>query len=165
MTERASVTIGESERGVSVEPLADREQLVTLDGREAPFEVVLLAENRAPLVAVDGRIFELIPLGDGRYYEPRTRRTLRVERTSVGATARDARSGSGAAELRAPMPGRIVRVLVSEGDVVAAGAALIVIEAMKMENELGAPRAGTIQKLAVREGDAVDGGALLVEIS
>jgi biotin carboxyl carrier protein len=71
---------------------------------------------------------------------------------------------AGPLKLSAPMPGKIVKVLVSLGDVVEAGRGLLVMEAMKMENELKAARAGTIEDIKVQEGQAVDMGALLLVI-
>ena len=65
-------------------------------------------------------------------------------------------------EVRAPMPGLVLRVPVAEGDEVAAGQTLLVLEAMKMENAVKAPAAGTVQAVAVSEGQAVEKGALLV---
>jgi pyruvate carboxylase subunit B len=62
------------------------------------------------------------------------------------------------------MPGLIVRVFVKPGDLVAAGQGIVVMEAMKMENELKASRAGTVQEIKVKEGQAVDMGALLLVI-
>jgi len=62
------------------------------------------------------------------------------------------------------MPGRVVRVIVPEGTPVEAGQGLVVVEAMKMENELRAPRQGRILQIAVREGQAVEAGALLVVV-
>ncbi len=69
-----------------------------------------------------------------------------------------------ALRLTAPMPGRVVRVLEAPGADVVAGQGLVVIEAMKMENELEAPRAGRVQEVAVREGQAVEAGALLAVV-
>jgi biotin carboxyl carrier protein len=60
------------------------------------------------------------------------------------------------------MPGKLVRVLVSAGEDVGAGQGLVVMEAMKMENEIRAPRAGRVKEAPVREGQAVEMGALLV---
>jgi biotin carboxyl carrier protein len=60
------------------------------------------------------------------------------------------------------MPGKLVRVLVTPGQAVEAGQGLVVVEAMKMENELRAPRAGRIKDVPAREGQTVDAGALLV---
>ncbi|MBE7481207.1 MAG: acetyl-CoA carboxylase biotin carboxyl carrier protein subunit [Polyangiaceae bacterium] len=64
-----------------------------------------------------------------------------------------------------PMPGKVIKVLVAEGDEVADGAPVVVVEAMKMENELGSPRAGVVQKVHVQPGDAVEGGARLVTVA
>jgi biotin carboxyl carrier protein len=60
------------------------------------------------------------------------------------------------------MPGKVVRVLVGSGEETAAGQGLVVVEAMKMENELRAPRPGRVLEVAVSEGQAVETGALLV---
>jgi len=70
--------------------------------------------------------------------------------------------GSGEQRIMAPMPGRVVRVLVAAGDQVNARQPLVVVEAMKMENELSAPRAGRIKDVQVRDGMSVDAGRLLV---
>jgi biotin carboxyl carrier protein len=70
----------------------------------------------------------------------------------------------GPARLTAPMPGRILRVLSQQGADVVAGQGLVVIEAMKMENELRSPRGGRLQELRVREGQAVEAGALLAVV-
>ncbi len=76
--------------------------------------------------------------------------------------------GSGAAagpqRLSAPMPGKVVRVLVAPGEAVRARQPLVVVEAMKMENELRAGRDGTVSEIHAREGVSVDAGALLIVI-
>ncbi|MBI4421996.1 MAG: hypothetical protein HY560_14320 [Gemmatimonadetes bacterium] len=69
-----------------------------------------------------------------------------------------------AGAVRAPMPGLVLRLEVREGDRVAAGAGLVVLEAMKMENEITAPAAGVVRRILVREGEAVEKGAELVEV-
>jgi biotin carboxyl carrier protein len=73
-------------------------------------------------------------------------------------------SATGAYRVMAPMPGRVVRVLVKPGDEVAARQGLLVVEAMKMENELSSPRAGTVREVAVSEGASVEAGRLLAVI-
>jgi biotin carboxyl carrier protein len=73
-------------------------------------------------------------------------------------------SGSGPRRLTAPMPGKVVRVLVTKGDTVAAKQPVVVVEAMKMENELRAGREGTVAEIHVSEGMSVDAGALLLVI-
>jgi len=78
--------------------------------------------------------------------------------------SRAAERSSGPARLVAPMPGLVVRVNVSEGDRVRAGQGLIVMEAMKMENELKAAAAGVVRRVSVTPGSAVEKGALLLEV-
>jgi biotin carboxyl carrier protein len=62
------------------------------------------------------------------------------------------------------MPGKVVRLLVNEGDSVEEGQGLVVVEAMKMENEIGAPKAGRVNSIAVEAGQAVEAGAELLVI-
>jgi acetyl/propionyl-CoA carboxylase alpha subunit len=64
----------------------------------------------------------------------------------------------------APMPGRVVRLLVAEGDRVVAGQGVVVVEAMKMENELRASKDGVVRQVRTRAGDAVEAGAVLVVV-
>ena len=73
-------------------------------------------------------------------------------------------AGSGPQRITAPMPGRIARVLVARGQAVAGRQPLVVVEAMKMENELRAERAGAVAEVRVAEGDSVDAGTLLIVI-
>ena len=73
--------------------------------------------------------------------------------------------GTGPRSILSPMPGRIVKVLVREGDVVAAQQGLVVVEAMKMENELRAPRAGQVSAVKVVEGMLVEAKAVLVTLA
>jgi biotin carboxyl carrier protein len=70
-------------------------------------------------------------------------------------------SGGGPQRIVAPMSGKIVKVLVNKGDAVRARQPLVVIEAMKMENELRAAGAGAVAELHVREGQSVDAGTLV----
>jgi biotin carboxyl carrier protein len=72
---------------------------------------------------------------------------------------------TGEQRISAPMPGRVVRVLVAPGDDVRPGQPLIVVEAMKMENELSAARPGRVKEVQVREGASVEAGRLLVVIT
>ena len=87
------------------------------------------------------------------------------ERTrAIRALSGAGKEASGPAPLVAPMPGMIVRISVAVGDSVQAGQGLIVMEAMKMENELRASTAGTVKAILAREGTAVEKGALLLEL-
>lgn len=64
----------------------------------------------------------------------------------------------GRQEVMAPMPGKVVRVLVEQGAIVEAGQGLFVVEAMKMQNEIRSPKKGTIERVLVKEGQAVNSG-------
>lgn len=71
---------------------------------------------------------------------------------------------AGRAELKTAMPGKIVRILVSEGDTVQKGDGVIVVEAMKMQNEMKAPKDGVVSEIKVAESDTVSAGDILVVI-
>jgi biotin carboxyl carrier protein len=83
--------------------------------------------------------------------------TRHIIRTRGGTAA-----GEGGQTIRAPMPGKITIVKVAPGDAVTSGDTLVVVEAMKMENELRAARDGRVREVLVREGQSVDAGAPLV---
>ena len=85
-------------------------------------------------------------------------------RRRSSTTDEAAQGGSGPERLTAPMPGKIVRVLVKTGEAVSARQPVVVIEAMKMENEMRASRAGTVAEIHVRDGQSVDAGTLLAVI-
>jgi biotin carboxyl carrier protein len=87
-----------------------------------------------------------------------------ARRASIVAPARTA-AGGAPITVRSPIPGRLIKLLVKVGDAVAAGQTMVVLEAMKMENELGAPRAGRIAEVRCAEGTAVEAGQDLVVVS
>ena len=142
---------------------------VTVDGEVVHADVLASrGEGGAQSISIDGRVIELwlesTPpklgvIADGQRFFA----TVESERMRIRAAAKP--SGGGEGVLQSPMPGRVVRVLVAEGDEVEAGAPIVVIEAMKMENELTATRAGKVVKVHVAAGATVDGGARLVEIA
>ena len=96
-------------------------------------------------VHVDGVSYNVSVRDPGRRRNDRTRLALEGRQT-----------------VKAPMPGKVIRVLVSEGQTVEAGQGLIVVEAMKMQNEIKCPKAGRVQKVLVWEGQAVNAGETLV---
>jgi len=88
-----------------------------------------------------------------------------VNARRTGRGAADAGSGAhGEQKVCAPMPGRVVRVLVAPGDAVEARQPVVVVEAMKMENELRSPKAGRVKDVAVAPGTSVEAGRVLVVI-
>jgi len=138
---------------------------VQLDGRTLTVDWHAGADFSS--LIVDGRSLEvgLLPREAG-YTVLLADETFDVELAEGGlaeASARDPASG-GPLRFNAPMPGKIVRVLIEAGQEVSAGQGLIVMEAMKMENELRSPRAGRVRELSVREGQAVETGTLLLVV-
>jgi biotin carboxyl carrier protein len=139
---------------------------VTLDGAALEVDLVETDDHFANLI-VDGSSHEV-----GLEKRPDGYRVHLRDDTVTVALAEASRDGAsrlrrphGPERLTAPMPGRVVRVLAEEGREVETGQGLVVIEAMKMENELKAPRKGRVREIAVREGQAVETGALLVVVA
>ena len=132
------------------------------DGAERhPLRVLRSGPN--PLVLVEGRVVSFTRGADQRVSFAGRPVAARVQSSARGGSHAPEQLGGGG-RIEAPMPGRVVSVRVKVGDVVAAGAALIVVEAMKMQNELLAPRAGTVTRVLTSEGAAVERGAVLVEL-
>lgn len=115
----------------------------------------------------DGTHFSLIHHREGNRHEiTLSGTTIGVEVFDPLAVRRksgDDDMGSGGV-VKAMMPGRVVRVVVNKGDTVQKGSALLILEAMKMENEIQAPIAGIVDEIFVSAGDTVEGGADLVHI-
>jgi len=114
------------------------------------YEIDLLEVDEALMVLVDGQPFRV------EIQEERERR--------LRAAAGKGEVKAGKRVVTAPMPGKVVRLLVRPGDAVQPGDGIIVVEAMKMENELKAHAAGTVKEIRVEEGRAVGGGDILVVI-
>ncbi len=156
--DRVPVTIDSA--GITVRDAAVAAQLTAIDG--TPVQILRVGDRVHRVVArrgaargayvlwIDGWRFEVDALDE----------RTRVIRDLTAAAAVNA----GPAPLVAPMPGLIVRVLVAPGDVVTAGTPLVVMEAMKMENELRAPSDGTVTAIPVTPGSPVDKGAVLVQL-
>jgi biotin carboxyl carrier protein len=125
---------------------------------------VLLRLAGRPLIA---RISRTAP--EEYLLDARSRQlSLRVEDEISARTSRAHRTARGGAEevlrITAPMPGTIVQVLVEEGETVSTGQALLIIEAMKMQNEVVSPAAGTVRHLTAEPGRAVDARQPLCEV-
>ena len=149
----------------------DVELEVSPDGRFLVGDAVVAADlaevvrGRLYSVVVGGRAHEVAFLGGdrARVDGDEIRLTI-VDERAVAVAGAGTRGAAAREEIRAPMPGLLKRVHVSEGAAVAAGDALITLEAMKMENELRAAHGGTVSQIAALEGTKVEGGALLMVI-
>jgi biotin carboxyl carrier protein len=148
-----------------LQPVPDcRFQLAGGPVREAQVEI---PEPGVYSVLMDGRSYDarveehpdcVVVVIDGYRFEIEVRDPRRW-------SAKGARRGAdGVHTVTAPMPGKLVRVLVARGDVVAPGQGLVVVEAMKMQNEMKAPRAGKVLSVPVKEGATVAAGEVLATL-
>lgn len=164
------VRIGESEHDVELLEHDGERIHVRIDGREYHGSACKTKDG-AWSVLLDGRSWEGW-VAAGR--ESRDEFEVAVAGVVRDATLQDPRmyrgsaaSGAGAdgwIEIKAPMPGKVVAVLVSEGDAVEKGDGLVVVEAMKMENEFSSPKAGSIAQVFVEPGQAVEAGQRLISV-
>ena len=140
---------------------------VSLGGKKIDVDVANV--DGALSLRVDGHVVDLTTEGtppDLGVIASGHRSYVRVESDRQRAAAAAAKHGGGGGDdlVRSPMPGRIVRVLVAQGDDVQVGQPLVVIEAMKMENELKSKRAGKVVEVLVAQGAAVEGNAKLLRL-
>jgi biotin carboxyl carrier protein len=114
-------------------------------------------------VLLDGRSYQArveegVVTVNGFRYEIEVRDPRRWSRQSRGG------AHAGAQNIKTPMPGKVVRVLVAVGDAVEAGQGIVVVEAMKMQNEMKAPRAGKVIAIAAKTGATVTAGEVLATV-
>jgi biotin carboxyl carrier protein len=155
---------------IAVEP-RDGTLAVSLDGRVTRVDAVPVGGGLSLIFPDRGGVshdVRIEPGGRGALTVHVDGRTFPVTVRASGLASSGRPSGGGAAtgarKVLAPMPGRIVRVLVGRGDTVEARQGLVVIEAMKMENELKAPKAGVVIALDAIEGSTVEAGAVLAVV-
>jgi len=134
-----------------------------VEGRAIEADVTLLA-NEALSLIVEGRQYRCVLDGDAIVIAGRRYEFAVEDPRALAGRAGAGEGGSGPRAVKAPMPGRVVRVLVAEGDQVEAMQGVVVIEAMKMQNELKVPRAGRVSKVAVLADTTVEAGQILVVI-
>ena len=130
---------------------------VTIEGER--FEVKL---SEGGVVALGGKTYK-VELADREVALNGERLPFRLVDVKTGAAGGEG-AGSRGARVKPPMPGKIVTVAIHEGDEVQAGQVLVILEAMKMQNEIVAPAAGTVKKVHVKPGQNVEGKDVLVEL-
>lgn len=153
---------------VDVEPLGSGRYAVTVDGvrhevdatHPEPGVLSLLIDGESFSVDVEetGDAVKVLVRDEVFTLDVADERKLRMRQ------ATHAHSTEGKQLIKAPMPGKVVKLLANVGDEVLQGQGLVVVEAMKMENELKSPKAGKLVELAVKEGQAVESGALLAAV-
>lgn len=166
MIRRYLIELGGVEHELAVEALGDGRWRVARGGQVREWDARRV-----------GRTWSLLPTGGGTAAEvdldPHPEGYVLTSGAAIGVLAKvsdplhraaaqaAAARPAGPAEVKSPMPGKVVRALVRAGDTVTAGQALVVVEAMKMENELRAPRDGKIRELRATDGQAIEAGQTL----
>jgi biotin carboxyl carrier protein len=160
------VTVGERVHVVELAPDG-----ATVDGRAVEIDFARLGAGPVRSLVVDGKSYRVVARRAGtetwdvHLRGRRIRADVVDERTRVIREMTGAGSGPvGPRPIVAPMPGMVVRVEVAEGDTVRAGQGVVIVEAMKMENELAAEADGIVTRVHVREGQAVEKDQLLVDL-
>ena len=142
----------------------DGRYAVTLDDRALEVDCEESPDGFVSLL-IDGRSHEAaLERRPGGYTVGLRGGTVTVDLAPPSSVGAPLGSAAVAARLTAPMPGRVIRVLVEPGQAVERADGLVVMEAMKMEIELRSPRAGRVTEVHAREGQAVEAGALLVVV-
>jgi biotin carboxyl carrier protein len=169
------VTVNGRPWRVAVEPAEERGRFhVSVKGRRRVFDASWIDAETLSLIAADAsrRVQEVgvRSVEGGQLQVVLATKSFRVTAVAEGqsGSARRAETVSGGRDGRqtivASMPGRVVRLIVSAGDRVSAGQAVVVVEAMKMENEMRSPKDGIVREVNIEEGAAVEAGTVLVVI-
>jgi biotin carboxyl carrier protein len=135
-----------NEQALRARLLSFRDGSLTLLVNDQPLQIYIARDGRRTLVAIDGQVYEFMQAQEQRG------RAIRSEASRLDP------------EIRSPMPGKILQILVAAEAQVEAGQPLVLLEAMKMENALTAEGAGRVKKVLVSPGDLVDLGQLLIEL-
>jgi len=142
----------------------DNNIVVQINDKEYPVEYTRLDDNLYSII-INGKSFTIGTFKQGKQVQVFYAGNLyEFEAISDRELSKSGGMGSGL-EIISPMPSRVVKILKSEGDEVAEGEAVVVVEAMKMESELKALQAGKIKSIKISEGDAVEAKTLLVILS
>jgi len=171
MKYRAKIAGPGGGRNVEVEVQLDpKGVVVSLDGRKARWDVVPTPGGGFSVLRADGRQAEAVPRSapDGnvtvRVGAERVALELLDELTARAQAVAGKGAFRGSDDVKAAIPGRVLRILVSPGDQVAHGQPLVVLEAMKMENDVRSPRDGVVRAVEVAPGQPVGAGQVLLRL-
>jgi biotin carboxyl carrier protein len=137
------VTVGDTTYGVCAEFIGQEEVLLNVDGRI--YNVIVHSNSLSHSVFLNGRLF-------------------RVEKRSALKVLREEKGRQKKRDVKTTMPGRVVEVISKPGDHVEEGQPVLVLEAMKMQNEIKSPQAGELVRVNFRVGDYVEAGSILFTV-
>jgi biotin carboxyl carrier protein len=145
----------------------DGKYLVKLGGKQYNVDSQPISENCLSLL-VDGKAYTVfIAEDEGKKYISLQGEQFCVEEAKAETEVRSLAESDtlkGVPTISSPMPGKIVKILVGEGEKVEKGQGLVIVEAMKMENEIRSPSAGIVEKINFKEGDLVDAAVPIIEL-
>jgi biotin carboxyl carrier protein len=168
---KLAIELGGKTRAVEIAFDAARAEgrvLCTIDGRPVEADAIEVAPGVYSIL-IAGAAFEVLVEPNatnlrisvaGREYVAQIRNPRQWRRNRGAAI-----EAEGSQSVIAPMPGKVVRLLVKAGEAVEAGKGILVVEAMKMQNEVRSPKSGKIERLLVSEGQAVSAGEVLAVVS
>ena len=138
------VTLGKKTYTVAIELVSGNEVLLNIDGKV--YNIIINSNSASSYsVYVNGKFFN-------------------IEKKSASKILGTKREKAKKQDIKTSMPGRIVKVLVKEGERVKVGQPILVLEAMKMQNEIKSPQSGTVIRISPRAGDSVEAGSLLFSV-
>jgi biotin carboxyl carrier protein len=158
--------LGDQSYTLEIEEIGKSLYRVSVDGNEFLVDgkktgrtnYSLIVDNRSFEIEVDHAEDEYRVLVDGRNYHVNL---VDERRVRIGGGQSEIQL-QGRQKVSVPMPGKVIAVLVSEGDSIEKDQGLVIVEAMKMENEVRSPIAGEVKEIKVKAGDAVEGGTVLL---
>jgi biotin carboxyl carrier protein len=156
--------LGQKEVKVSLE--AARDNLIRVSVGGATYDVLAEFIGREEiLLNVDGRIFNVIVRSNSVSHSVFVNgRLFRVEKRSALKILREEKGRQKKKDVKITMPGRVVQVMSNPGDEVQAGQPILLLEAMKMQNEIKSPQAGQLVRVCFRAGDYVEAGSVLFTV-
>ena len=135
---------------------------ISIDSKKYNFETISNHSNEIILDTDSGKVHAFVIKVDDHYEVCVNGITVRI--TDIDDLETDSSDDSSLEdEVKSPMPGKVIKIFVKDGDKVKAGDKVAIVEAMKMENELTSPKDGTISKVLVKETQLLDAGQKLVE--
>ena len=159
-----SFWLDNKEYRLNLEEKVGNEIVVSLGKKQYCVSVEFISEDEI-LLNIEGRIHNVIVNSNALFYSVYVNgRFFKVEKKSVSQLLGKKGVKPQKKDIKTSMPGRIVKVFIKEGDKVKDGQAVLVLEAMKMQNEIKSPQSGVITKINHTAGDSVEAGALLFSV-
>lgn len=156
-----SLLLAEREFKLKLRERIDNRIQVTLDETPYDIEVEFFSPDEF-LLKIDGKVFDVIVTPNSNQYAVSINgKNIPVGKRSALQMLGNSGNHAMKREVKTSMPGRIIKLLVKEGEEVKEGQAVLILEAMKMQNEIKAPQPGRVQRIGPKAGDSVEAGALL----